>query len=364
MTDFNGANTGGNTAGTSGADLILAAGGNDSVAAGAGDDQAYGGTGNDTIQGGAGNDIVSGGTGNDVIGGGTGNDIVSGGAGDDVLSGGEGADILSGGSGKDTFQVQANSGDDIIVDFQFGFDKINFYAGAFANLTKNLTISTFADLQKMIADFTMAVQNMGQDAAKIQLDADQSITFLNVGTLFGFPADTNPNATGSSLDNLLFGSEASGGFLNGGAGDDTILAGSGSAVFRGDNDNDTLMGGMGDDTIGAHSGNDVLFGNAGDDILSGNVGNDTLTGDDGADTFRFGVGVGHDVVTDLNFAEGDYLFFVANAISAVNITVDSVTDLQIFASNADSTVVNGGNLVITYGENSVTLAEWGDLSFV
>lgn len=360
MANFNGANTSGNIAGTSGADLILGAGGNDNIVAGAGDDQAYGGEGNDTLNGGAGNDIVAGGTGNDVVSGGTGDDIVMGGEGEDVLSGGEGADVLSGGSGKDTFQISANSGNDIIVDFQFGLDKLNFYANSFTGNTKNISISTFADLQKMIADFNMLVENQDQDAAKINLDSDQSIIFLNVGSLFGF-APASPNDVGTSKNDLLMGSETAGGLLSGGNGNDLELNGNAASVMQGHDGGDTLIGGAGNDTLGGQTGNDVLFGNAGDDVVSGSWGNDTLSGDDGADTFRFGVGTGHDVINDLNFAEGDYLFFVADAISSRNVVVDSITDLQVFALNANSSHVEGANLVIDYGGIAITLVGYGDL---
>jgi Ca2+-binding RTX toxin-like protein len=362
MVDFNGANTSGSTAGTSQADLIMTAGGNDNVNSGAGADVVFAGTGNDTVNAGAGDDIVSGGAGNDVLSGGTGNDVIIAGAGDDVLAGGEGADVLSGGAGKDTFQVAANSGDDIIVDFQFGLDKLNLYANTFAALTKNVTISTFADLQKFITDYTLSVEDLGQDAAKINLDADQSITFLNVGSLFGFAAAT-PNAAGTSGDDTIFGAEGNGGQLIGGAGNDTVLGGSGTANIQGNDANDLLVGGAANDTIGGQGGNDTLFGNAGDDQISGGTGNDFLTGEDGADVFRFTTDFGSDTVTDLNFAEGDRLVFLAGSVDAENINIDSVLDLQIFAANADSTHVAGGNLTVTYGANSVTLLEFGELSF-
>jgi Ca2+-binding RTX toxin-like protein len=377
MVEFNGANTSGGTAGTTQADVILSAGGNDTVNSGAGNDVVIAGTGNDVVNAGTGNDLVAGGAGNDTLSGGEGNDVILGGAGDDVISGGDGADIMSGGSGKDTFQIQANSGDDIIVDFQFGIDKLNFYANSFtSNVTnalnaKNISIVQFADLTKMIADHNMTVTNLGQDAAKIQIDADQSIVFLNVGKLFGFPADTNPNAGGTTGNDTVFGSLGNG-QLVGGQGNDTVLGGSGASNISGDGGNvflaqaghnDLLVGGAGSDTMGGQEGNDTIFGNAGNDQISGGTGNDFLTGDDGADSFRFGTSFGHETVTDLNFAEGDRLVFLAGAIGASNVVIDTVVDLQIFAMNADSTHVDGGNLTITYGANSVTLLEYGELSF-
>ena len=64
-------------------------------------------------------------------------DGLLGGAGNDILIGGLGNDILSGGAGKDTFQFletsggHANFGKDIIVDFEFGQDKIDIRAPGF-----------------------------------------------------------------------------------------------------------------------------------------------------------------------------------------------------------------------------------------
>ena len=374
MVEFNGANTSGSTAGTSQADVILTAGGNDNVNAGAGNDTVIAGTGNDTVSAGTGNDLVSGGAGNDLLSGGEGNDVILGGAGDDVISGGDGADILSGGSGKDTFQIAANSGDDIIVDFQFGIDKLNVYANSFtSNVThalnaKNISITSLDDLQKMIADHHMTVTDQGQDAAKVQLDGDQSITFLNIGHLLGFASDTNPSLAGTPRPDLIFGSDANGGQLIGGGANDTVLGGSGNTAEQGNDQNDLLVGGSGNDTIGGQNGDDTVFGNAGDDQIAGGAGNDLLSGDDGADSFRFGAGFGHDTVTDLNFAEGDRLVFLAGSINNTNIVIDSLDKLQIFAheayeANHANVHVDGGNLTITHGADSITLLEYGELSF-
>ena len=146
-----------------------------------------GGIGNDTLDGGAGNDILIGGPGADTLRGGVGNDfyfvgdvadvvvelanqgidsvksalnsytlgsnlenlyfdgtgnftgtgneldnLIYGGAGNDTLSGGAGNDALIGGAGNDTFVFGAGFGNDQIVDFSYGHDKIQIN-GLFAN---------------------------------------------------------------------------------------------------------------------------------------------------------------------------------------------------------------------------------------
>lgn len=66
-----------------------------------------------------GNEIAGNPNSNNLEGGG-GDDVLNGGPGDDVLDGGAGNDILTGGSGRDVFLLDANKGDDIILDFGKG----------------------------------------------------------------------------------------------------------------------------------------------------------------------------------------------------------------------------------------------------
>ena len=360
MGKYNGTNGADRIAGTSKTDFVLSARGDDLVVTGVGNDTVFSGTGKDTIQGGDNDDLLSGGAGKDLISGGSGNDIIVAGGGNDIIGGDYGDDILSGGAGKDTFQFKANAGNDIITDFQSGKDAINIYAGTFGNPT-NITLNSFAEIQKFVMQYGLSVTNEGQDAVKIHLDVNQSITLLNAGTKFGF-APATPNEAGTSADDLLFGSSQNG-HLVGGVGNDTILSGAHGSLVEGTAGNDVLIGGAKNDIIGGQEGNDYLFGNAGNDILSGGAGNDVLTGGGGADTFQFKADFGQDTITDLNFNQGDRVVFYAGAVSANNVVIDSISDLKIFAVEADSTHVDGGNLVVTYGANSVTFAEMGDLVF-
>ena len=359
---INGTNNADSIVGNSTNNSALAAGGGDKINSGAGEDVIFAGSGNDTVDAGTGNDLVSGGAGNDVLGGGAGNDILVGGTGNDQLSGGTGDDILSGGAGSDVFQIKSGFGNDTIVDFNFGADKLNFYAGAFGN-AKNVSVSSFASLESAITKYGFTVTDEGHDAVAVHTSATESVTFLNAGGLFGFGTGDANNA-GTSNDDVMFGTENLGGAIVGGTGNDTILAGSGNSLVIGGEGNDIILGGAGSDTIGGQGGDDTIFGGSGNDQLSGGAGNDTLTGDDGADTFRFsGNDFGHDVVTDLNFAEGDRLVFFAGSVSADNVVVENVAELVNLAANiATSFHVDGGNLTLEFaGHGSVTLAEFGDL---
>jgi Ca2+-binding RTX toxin-like protein len=86
--------------------------------------------------------------------------------------------------------------------------------------------------------------------------------------------------------------------VNGGAGDDTIIAGPiaaavpcaavclgvGSQTFEGGPGNDTVFGERGNDILRGNGGDDHLYGGIGDDLLQGGPGNDLLGGGFGADS--------------------------------------------------------------------------------
>lgn len=121
-------------AGGTGNDRLYGGGGDDNIRGGAGDDYIEGGSGNDWIQGGIGNDTLLGGTGDDEIEGGMGNDIIRGGAGDDVITGGKGDDRLDGGDGFDTYVIDANDGNDVIMDSD-GLGQILYEGAALTGVT-------------------------------------------------------------------------------------------------------------------------------------------------------------------------------------------------------------------------------------
>ncbi|MGL4324769.1 MAG: calcium-binding protein [Beijerinckiaceae bacterium] len=136
--------------GDAGVDIILGGSGDDSIFGGDDDDFLFGEDDNDTMTGGNGADQIFGGSGNDMINGELGIDILFGNDGDDTVNGGQGFDTLAGsvnfligGSGNDiligtssqdqmwggdgttsagldSFQIAANSGFDIIFDFESG----------------------------------------------------------------------------------------------------------------------------------------------------------------------------------------------------------------------------------------------------
>ena len=116
-------------------DVISAGGGDDRVEGNGGTDLLYGNDGADFINGGYGDDVMHGGWGDDdlfggsafdVLFGGDGTDRLDGGAGNDTLNGGTGSDRIVTGSGSDRVAFNANWGNDVIVDFYRGRDKVAF----------------------------------------------------------------------------------------------------------------------------------------------------------------------------------------------------------------------------------------------
>lgn len=115
-------------------DFILGDDSDEFYFTGRGQDFVHGGGGNDVINTGRGNDVALGGAGHDVIFGGRGKDTLRGDEGEDTIFGGRGADVIDGGAdddimfggrGKDMFVIENGDGDDWIVDFKIGKDKID-----------------------------------------------------------------------------------------------------------------------------------------------------------------------------------------------------------------------------------------------
>lgn len=95
------------------------------VNGGNGADTVQGTAGEDNLAGGNGNDRLFGQSGHDLLVGGNGDDVLSGGSGRDRLEGGRGNDTLEGGSGSDLFVFTKSGGEDFVLDFEQGVDKLS-----------------------------------------------------------------------------------------------------------------------------------------------------------------------------------------------------------------------------------------------
>ncbi len=199
----------------------------------------------------------------------TGNSAVNtltGNAGNDVLDGLAGADTMKGGIGDDTYYVDNAS--DVVTEL--------------ASEGTDTVISTLT-------------HTLATNVENLRLNATGAI-----------------NATGNTLDNVLFAGAGSN-VLNGLGGTDTasyLYAGSAVTVSLAST-SAQATGGSGSDTLQnienlTGSGfNDTLTGSAAASVLDGGAGNDALIGGAGNDTYRLGRGAGSDTVTENDTTGGN-----------------------------------------------------------
>jgi Ca2+-binding RTX toxin-like protein len=121
-------------------------------------------------------------------------------------------------------------------------------------------------------------------------------------------------------------------------------------------------GGAGDDTLIGTGGNDDLRGGAGNDRIEGGAGDDLLTDTSGFDTFVFKGTFGNDTVTGFvgsGAALGDTIEFdsaiFSNFGDVLAATADLGTDLRITHANGTITLKNVAD---------VSLLDANDFTFV
>jgi Ca2+-binding RTX toxin-like protein len=172
--------------------------------------------------------------------------------------------------------------------------------------------STPPDFATAAGDSLTAPAGGGQ--ALYGLAGDDTLTATDgANTLFG--GDGNDLITGGSGfsqingnkgDDTIIGRSATGDWLLGGQGDDSISAVHSTAanIINGNLGDDTLAAGSGADSLRGGQGDDLITAGSGPDWLSGDLGNNTLVGGSGSDTFHATVG-GNSLV--MNFHAGDHV---------------------------------------------------------
>ena len=200
--------------------------------------------GNDTIKGGSSNDTIYGEEGNDVISGNGGDDNLYGGEGDDILNGGEGNDDLRPGSGADEIDGGAGDRDTLVLDYSESAEVATVtYTSADGTTSDG---KTFTGIERITFD-----GSSGNDVV--------DISFVN--------GSSSNSLEGKDGDDIIKGSNISGDFIYGQAGNDTL---------EGNGGNDWLYGGEGNDVLRGGEGNDRLFTGNGVDEVDGGAGNDEL----------------------------------------------------------------------------------------
>ena len=240
----------------------------------------------DNIEGRGGDDWIDAHGGNDRVDGGTGDDIIFGGSGDDVIIGGTGFNDLYGESGFDTFTVseRTSSGfsDDLIWDFTFDVDQVDLSAWGVSDFSQVEALLQFDSY----GDATLNAFYAGHDHW-LTFDSISPGDLIDSDFVYADPAAIN--ATGTTLDDVMFGSRLDDS-LAGGAGHDILLGGLGNDRLSAGSGNDDLIGGDGNDIMAGSSGSDFLEGDAGADNMNGGADRDFLYGDSGNDRVRGGTG--------------------------------------------------------------------------
>ena len=182
----------------------------------------------DIINGQKGNDSLRGNSGNDILRGEDGNDTLKGGIGNDRLYGQNQADNLVGNDGNDTL----NGG--------FGYDRLS----EFGNVDYKLTNTTLTGL--------------GTDK------------LVDIETAYIAGGNSNNTIDAGDATTIKV-------TLDGGNGNDSMVAGTRSDVLFGKDGNDTLKGNVGNDQLFGQNQADNLVGGDGDDTLNGGGGYDRIT---------------------------------------------------------------------------------------
>jgi Ca2+-binding RTX toxin-like protein len=141
--------------------------------------------------------------------------------------------------------------------------------------------------------------------------------------------------------------------LFGGAGNDTLIGGSGNDQLFGGAGNDILVGGGGNDLLFGGAGNDTLTGGSGDDQVFGEAGNDLMIWNPGDGTDLFEGGDGNDTaeVNGGNAAEtftitanGSRVRFDRTSPAPFSIDIGTTENLVLHANGGDDTIIAGNGL--------------------
>ncbi len=173
-------------------------------------------------------------------------------------------------------------------------------------------------------------------------------TVANTGLIQAFGLGGNDNLSLDESNGALPAAH-----LFGGAGNDTVIGGSGADQLFGQGDNDNLLGRGGSDLLFGGAGNDTLTGGDGDDQMFGGAGNDRMIwnpGDDsdlmeggaGIDTAEVNGGNGAEVFTIA--ANGAHVRFDRVSPAPFSIDIGTTENLVVNANGGDDAISASGNL--------------------
>ena len=256
-----------------------------------GNDNISGTAYDDTITGDNGNDIISGGAGIDIINGGKGFDAINGDDGADIITGGTGNDILNGGAGADTYIW--NLGDDLDVITADNSDILTFGSGiTSSDLTYRCEGNNLRIIVKNDENQGIILSGFfnGNTLGTIRF-ADGSNLLLNqTGLTLQQDSYYGDTITGTIYDDKITATVPYSVKINGGNGDNIIIAGDGMNTINTESGNDTITAGKGGNTINSGAGDDIIITGSGTDTISAGAGKDEITAGQGDDYIDGGEG--------------------------------------------------------------------------
>jgi Ca2+-binding RTX toxin-like protein len=321
-----------------------------------------GGAGNDRLLGGAGNEILLGGDGNDFIDGNRGNDTAFMGAGDDVFQWdpGDGSDVVEGEAGLDTMLFNGSAASENI-DISANGNRALFFRDV-GNITMDNNDVERLEFNALGGADNVVVNDLsGTDVTEVLVDLESAL-----GSGVGDGAVDRTTVNGTAGDDVAVLSSVNGQVLvsdlpadvriehaeatdvleiRTGAGDDVVdgsglAAGSMSLLLDGGDGEDVLLAHDGGATLLGGADDDVLLGGDGDDVLDGGAGDDVLIGGGGDDLFL------HGEATVSGFVAG------AGTDDRIDLRGLGLADFDAVLANAQQ---SGGNTVLDFGDGEMTL---------
>lgn len=146
--------------------------------------------------------------------------------------------------------------------------------------------------------------------------------------------------------------------LFGGAGNDTLIGGSGNDMLFGGAGNDTLLGKGGNDVLFGGDGNDTLTGGTGDDQMFGGAGNDLMIWNPGEGTDLMEGGDGNDTA-EVNGGNGAEIFTISPNGTRVRFDRVSPAPFSLDIGTTENLVLHagGGDDVITASNGLASLIQ-------
>ncbi|WP_205760888.1 beta strand repeat-containing protein [Luteolibacter luteus] len=263
-----------------------------------------------------------------LLDGGAGNDILLGSAEGDTLLGGDNDDVLIGGGGVDV--LDGGTGESVLLD-----GGTNPVGGI---------VTLFGDA----ADNTITLSRNAGGALLSNGVPIPGATVANTTLVRIFGRGGNDTLTLVESNGVLPATA-----LFGGAGNDTLIGGSGADLVFGGTGNDTpqgkggsdfLFGGAGSDTLTGGDADDQVFGEADTDRMIWNPGDDTDLNEGGGGSDTAEVNGGNGIETFTATANGTRVRFDRLDPAPFSIDIGTTESLAVNANGGDDSFSTTGNL--------------------